>query len=117
MRLSTIFVLCAAIGAATAGRAVAQTKTLPYDHIHLNVPDPAAASAWYEKNIPGARRIKEAPDYWTTDAMIKWQATKKISFQINVYNLADNYYFDQIHPAHVVPSAGRSALFTTNFAF
>ena len=62
MRLSTILVLCAAIGAATAGRAVAQTKTLPYDHIHLNVPDPAAASAWYEKNIPGARRITEAPD-------------------------------------------------------
>lgn len=62
MRLSTILVLCVAIGAATAGRAAAQTKTLPYDHIHLNVPDPAAASAWYEKNVPGARRITEAPD-------------------------------------------------------
>jgi predicted enzyme related to lactoylglutathione lyase len=46
----------------TAVPAGAQTKTLPYDHIHLNVPDPAAASAWYEKNIPGARRITEAPD-------------------------------------------------------
>jgi catechol 2,3-dioxygenase-like lactoylglutathione lyase family enzyme len=62
MRLSTILVLCAAIGAATAGRAIAQTKTLPYDHIHLNVPDAAEASAWYEKNIPGARRITEMPD-------------------------------------------------------
>ena len=62
MRLSAIVVLCAAICAATAGHADAQTRTLPYDHIHLNVPDPAAASAWYEKNIPGARRITEAPD-------------------------------------------------------
>ena len=62
MRLSTILVLCAAFSAATAGRAIAQTKTLPYDHIHLNVPDPSAASAWYEKNIPGARRITEMPD-------------------------------------------------------
>src|SRR4030095_6501756 len=62
MRLPAILVLCAAIGAATAGRADAQTKSVPYDHIHLNVPDPAAASAWYEKNIPGARRITEAPD-------------------------------------------------------
>src|ERR671911_1223992 len=47
---------------AGAAPAAAQTKTLPYDHIHLNVPDTAAASAWYEKNIPGGRRITEAPD-------------------------------------------------------
>src|SRR5262245_40948228 len=40
---------------------VAQTKTLPYDHIHLNVPDPAAAATWYEKTF-GGRRITEAPD-------------------------------------------------------
>ena len=39
----------------------AQTKTLPYDHIHLNVPDAAVASAWYEKNFGGVR-ITEAPD-------------------------------------------------------
>jgi catechol 2,3-dioxygenase-like lactoylglutathione lyase family enzyme len=44
-----------------AVRADAQTKTLPYDHIHLNVPDPAAAANWYEKNF-GGKRITEAPD-------------------------------------------------------
>lgn len=36
--------------------------TLPYDHIHLNVPDPAVASVWYEKHMTGGRRITEAPD-------------------------------------------------------
>ena len=44
-----------------AGGAAAQTPTLPYDHIHLNVPDPAAAANWYEKNF-GGKRITEAPD-------------------------------------------------------
>ena len=44
---------------AFAGCAAAQT--FPYDHIHLNVPDPAAAANWYEKYF-GGRRIKEAPD-------------------------------------------------------
>jgi len=39
----------------------AQTRTYPYDHIHMLVPDTAAASAWYEKNF-GGRRITEAPD-------------------------------------------------------
>jgi catechol 2,3-dioxygenase-like lactoylglutathione lyase family enzyme len=48
-------VLCAAAGAA------AQTATLPYDHVHINTPDTAAAANWYEKNF-GGRRITEAPD-------------------------------------------------------
>ena len=44
-----------------AGAPSAQTPTLPYDHIHLNVPDAAAASAWYEQHM-GGRRITEAPN-------------------------------------------------------
>jgi len=34
---------------------------LPFDHIHLNEPA-ADASAWWEKNIPGGRRIMESPN-------------------------------------------------------
>src|SRR4051812_41487810 len=44
-----------------AAGALAQTATLPYDHVHINVPDTAAAANWYEKNFAG-RRITEAPD-------------------------------------------------------
>ena len=55
--LSAAFV-CFALGA-FAGSAAAQT--FPYDHIHVNVPDPAAAANWYEKYF-GGRRITEAPD-------------------------------------------------------
>jgi catechol 2,3-dioxygenase-like lactoylglutathione lyase family enzyme len=62
MRLSALAILCVAIGVSTLGiRVDAQTRTLPYDHIHLNVPDPAVASAWYEKYF-GGRRHTEAPD-------------------------------------------------------
>jgi predicted enzyme related to lactoylglutathione lyase len=42
-----------------AGSAMAETW--PYDHVHLNVPDPTAAATWYEKNF-GARRTPEGPD-------------------------------------------------------
>jgi len=38
-----------AIGSSAAG------QTLAYDHIHLNVSDPAVASSWYEKNFGGRR--------------------------------------------------------------
>src|SRR5262247_3547035 len=52
----------AAIAIGFAGTAAAQTKAiLPYDHIHLNEPA-AEASQWWEKNIPGGRRITEAPN-------------------------------------------------------
>jgi catechol 2,3-dioxygenase-like lactoylglutathione lyase family enzyme len=51
-----------AVWASAAGLASAQNKAmLPFDHIHLNEPA-AEASGWWEKNIPGARRITEAPN-------------------------------------------------------
>jgi catechol 2,3-dioxygenase-like lactoylglutathione lyase family enzyme len=53
--LSCAFVLCAALGAQ------AQAPTLPYDHIHLNVPDQAKAVEWYQKNF-GGKPTTEAPD-------------------------------------------------------
>ncbi len=55
------FVVAAAVAGLFAGSARAQTPTLPYDHIHLNVPVPADAANWYEKHF-GGRRITEAPD-------------------------------------------------------
>src|SRR6185503_6115940 len=56
--MKTLFTLMAISVAA----AWAQTPVmLPYDHIHLNEPA-AEASVWWEKNIPGGRRITEAPD-------------------------------------------------------
>ena len=72
----------AVFGFFVAGTPSAQTQTFPYDHIHLNVPDTAAASAWYEKNIPGGRRITEAPDrimYGSTRLMFLRSATAKPS--------------------------------------
>src|SRR5439155_7747156 len=48
--------------ALTGGAAAqARTPTLPYDHIHLNAPDTAAAVDWYEKNFGGVR-FDEAAD-------------------------------------------------------
>src|SRR5262245_12080060 len=63
MRLLIRFLTCAIVlVAGSVASARAQTRTmLPYDHIHLNEPA-AMASVWWEQNIPGARRITEAPD-------------------------------------------------------
>jgi len=44
-----------------AGATAARAQTLPFDHIHVNEPA-VEASQWWEKNIPGGRRIAEAPN-------------------------------------------------------
>ena len=69
-------ILLAALTCVAAG-----AQTFPYDHIHLNVPDPAAAANWYEKNF-GGKRITEAPDrlmYGSTRFMFLKMANAKPS--------------------------------------
>lgn len=66
---------------------------------------------------PTTGLVKEVPGYWAFDAMAEYYLTERIEIQLNLYNLADKYYYDQIHPAHIVPGAGRSALLTMRFEF
>jgi catechol 2,3-dioxygenase-like lactoylglutathione lyase family enzyme len=53
MRLLIAALLTPIALAAPAGRAAAQTATLPYDHVHLAAPDQAKAVEWYQKMFGG----------------------------------------------------------------
>jgi len=68
-------------------------------------------------NPGGSTPLEEASDYWTLNAMIKYKLNQHITCQVNLYNLTDNYYYDQLHPGHIVPGAGISAMFSTSFKF
>ena len=59
--------------------------------------------------------IELAPSFVTFDAMAKWSIDPRFDLQVNVYNLADKYYYDMMHFAFVVPGAGRSAMLTLSF--
>jgi catecholate siderophore receptor len=61
--------------------------------------------------------VKQVPGYWVFNAMAKYQVNEHVDLRANVYNLADKYYYDQIHPAHIVPGAARSALLDITFKF
>jgi catecholate siderophore receptor len=61
--------------------------------------------------------VKQVPGYWVFNAMAKYQVNEHVDIRANVYNLADKYYYDQIHPAHIVPGAARSALLGITFKF
>jgi catecholate siderophore receptor len=61
--------------------------------------------------------VKEAPGYWVFNAMAKHRLTEHVDLQVNVNNIANRYYYDELHPAHVVLGPGRSALVGLKFKF
>ena len=40
-----------------------------------------------------------------------------VDLQMKVNNLGNRYYYDQLHPGHIVIGAGRSALIGLKFKF
>ena len=61
--------------------------------------------------------LESAPQYWTFNAMAKYEISERFSLQANVNNLFDRFYLDELHPGHVIPGAGTSALFSVKVHF
>jgi catecholate siderophore receptor len=66
---------------------------------------------------PVTGEIKSVPGYWVFNAMVGHPINEHIGIQVNVYNLANRYYYDEIHPAHIIPGLGRYALVDLKFRF
>jgi catecholate siderophore receptor len=71
-------------------------------------------SSQYTQNVPP---IKTVPGFWAFDAMARYAITTDIAAQVNVNNLTNRYYYDQLHFFHLVPAEGRTALFSLNVRF
>jgi catecholate siderophore receptor len=66
---------------------------------------------------PTTGLVKEVPSYWVFNAMVKRKLNEHLDLQINVNNVANRYYYDELHPAHIVLGPGRSALIGLKFRF
>jgi catecholate siderophore receptor len=82
---------------------------------------PYVATAWAGTTpanaVVTATALKQVPGYWVFNGVISRPITEKISLQANVNNLLNRFYIDEPHPSHLVPGAGRSALFGINYKF
>ena len=58
---------------------------------------------------------RQVDDYWVADATLGYDITPKTTLRINVFNLLDYRYADQVGGGHFVPGAGRSAIATLAF--
>jgi catecholate siderophore receptor len=61
--------------------------------------------------------VKQAPGYWVFKAMIEHKINEYATVHANVNNLFDRYYYDQLHPAHVILGPARNALIGIRFRF
>ncbi|HEY3453343.1 MAG TPA: TonB-dependent siderophore receptor [Bryobacteraceae bacterium] len=66
---------------------------------------------------PATGLAKQVPGYWVFNAMVSHPVTEHIDLQVNAYNLANRYYYDQLHPGHIVLGPGRSVLAGIKFKF
>ncbi len=66
---------------------------------------------------PTTGLVKQVPGYWLFNAMFKRSINEHVDFQVNIVNLANRYYYDELHPAHIVLGPGRSALVGFKFKF
>ena len=66
---------------------------------------------------PTTGLLKALPGYWVANAMAKRTVGSRVELQLNILNLTNEYYFDQLHPGHIVPGPGRAALVGLNFKY
>jgi catecholate siderophore receptor len=67
-----------------------------------------------ERVVANSKRVD---DYWAFDALVRYQYSDNITYKLNLTNLADETYFDQLHPWHVIPGHGFAAVFAVNLDF
>jgi catecholate siderophore receptor len=82
---------------------------------------PYVATAWTGTTpanaVVTASALKQVPGYWAFNGVVSRPITERIALQVNVNNILNRYYIDEPHPSHLVPGAGRSALFGINYKF
>ena len=49
--------------------------------------------------------------------MARYAVSDSLTLKLNLTNLTDEYYFDQLHPWHVVPGPGLTAVFAVNVVY
>ena len=65
---------------------------------------------------PTETNSREIGDYWTVDATLAYEFSPGTTLRLNVFNLFDERYIDQVGGGHFVPGPGRSAIATVAFS-
>lgn len=76
-----------------------------------------AGAQYVDARYSNNTNARQAPDYWIYDAMATWAVDEAFSVRLNIKNLTDEDYIDQVGGGHVVPGEGRLAVASLDFKF
>jgi catecholate siderophore receptor len=68
-------------------------------------------------NVGGVAFLRQVPGYVIASAMAKYPLSENVDLQLNLFNLTNEAFYDQLHPSHVVPGPGRTALLTLSYKY
>lgn len=68
-----------------------------------------AGVSWSARMYANASNTNFVPAYAKFDAMLSWQASARLSLQLNVYNLGDKRYYDTAYPVYATLAPRRWA--------
>jgi outer membrane receptor for monomeric catechols len=69
------------------------------------------------KRYANANNTNVLPAYAKGDLTVAYYPWKNTEFRLNLLNISDARYFDQVYQGHVPPAPGRTLLFTGNFRY
>jgi catecholate siderophore receptor len=87
------------------------TYDLPW---HLQI---GGGAQYVDSRFTSNLNTREAPSYWTFDAMAGWAPNDHFSLRLNVYNLTNEDYIDRVGGGHFVPGAGLTGVLTASLKF
>ena len=64
--------------------------------------------------VTGTTIIERAPGYVIGQLFAKAPITDRLTAQVNITNISNEYYYDALHPGHIIVGSGRAALFTVS---
>lgn len=77
--------------------------------------DAGIGTRYVDRRVVGG--TKWVDDYWALDAMLRYEYSDHVTYKLNLTNLTDEVYFDQLHPWHVVPGPAFGAVFAVNLNY
>ena len=69
------------------------------------------------KQSPVGNAAAKAPGFATADLMAEYTVNEKLSFKVNVNNVADKFYADQLYRGHYIAGTPRTVQFTATTRF
>ncbi len=62
--------------------------------------------------VAGTQIIERAPGYTIGQLFAKAPINDHLTAQVNITNISNEYYYDGLHPGHIIVGSGRAALFS-----